>query len=116
MPTAGVHCKENKEVRDPKTNEINIIPSNQHFGTNSDSGSAWRNTIYATYGSEDINGLLVKKKEATTAYVMSTPTRDGKIVLRDTGDETYDLGIARFEVKNEEYIRLKLQQISLPQP
>ena len=74
------------------------------------------NAIYAIYGSQDINGLLEKKNEATTAYVMSTPIRDGKIVLHAKGDETYDLGIARFEVKHEEYIRLKLQQISLPQP
>ena len=115
-----MHCKENKRVRDPKTNEFNIIPSDQHFGIHSPeaalTGNAWRNTIYATFGSQDINGWLVKKKEATTAYVMSTPIRDGKVVLHDKGDETYDLGIARFEVKHEEYIRLKLQQISLPQP
>jgi len=54
------------------------------------------------------------KRFARDAYVMSVMNINGKITL--SGDDAYNLGIARFEVSTLEISKSKLIHLQLPPP
>ena len=79
------------------------------------------NSIYALFGSKDLNDIQANKRLARDAYVMST-IRDTDTINNQgiilTGDDAYDLGIARFEVpSNDEIVQhLNDKPLRLPLP
>ena len=77
------------------------------------------NSIYALFGSKDLNDIQANKRLARDAYVMSTirdTINNQGIIL--SGDDAYDLGIARFEVpSNDEIVQhLNDKPLRLPLP
>ena len=117
-PSASVYCKENGRSSDAdNTDKYNFVPVNQHLGPyqpRENNGKA--NAIYALFGSKDLNDILENKWLARDAYVMSAIRTDGKVIL--SGDDAFDLGIARFEVLSTDKVLqdLKLKSIRLPPP
>ena len=116
-PTASVYCKENRKIEDHSNpTGFKYIYSNQQLGTyDPDSNDGKANTISATWGVKDLKDIKVKDKRfARDAYVMSVMNEDGKITL--SGDDAYNLGIARFEVSTLEISKSKLIHLQLPPP
>ena len=116
-PEAKVFCKENKKVENHRNpTGFKYIYSNQQLGTydpRNNNGEA--NCITATWGGKDLKDK--KKKDewgAREAYVMSVMNINGEITL--SGDDAYNLGIARFEVPTFEIFKSKLAPLQLPPP
>ena len=117
-PTASVYCKENALSSDAEnTDPYNFVPVNQHLGPYQPlENNGLANAIYALFGSKDLNDISENKWLARDAYVMSAIKTDGKVIL--SGDDAYDLGIARFEVpsNNQVFQDLELKSLRLPPP
>ena len=92
------------------------LHSNQQLGTydpRNNNGEA--NCITATWGSKDLKDKMVKDQwGAREAYVMSVMNINGEITI--SGDDAYNLGIARFEVPTFEIFKSKLASLQLPPP
>ena len=113
-----MYCKENGRSSDAEnTDRYNFVPVNQHLGPYQPlENNGLANAIYALFGSKDLNDILENKWLARDAYVMSAIKSDGKVIL--SGDDAYDLGIARFEVPSNLNVLqdLKLKSLRLPPP
>ena len=118
-----MHCKENGRSSFPeKDDQYNFDPVNQHMGPYQPAeNNGVANSIYALFGSKDLNDIQANERLARDAYVMST-IRDTDTINNQgiilTGDDAYDLGIARFEVpSNDEIVQhLNDKPLRLPLP
>ena len=113
-PTASMFCIEHTRMVNSENNQIKIVPSNQHTGPFEKTSPNFPivNSVYAVFGSNDLDEIQDTEWEALDAYVMSATKRNRKIDLY--GDDVYDLGITRIKILMIDYARLKLQPLALP--